>query len=213
MSALEKIFVIGLPRTGTTSVCVAALEGGYKTAHTAYTQACFEQAQFIADTPCFSHYHYLAKRYPKSKFVLLRRDEQAWLGSITRLLARMHKNLLCEQGGFSPLLKQSYQRVFAPLNEHSIADEAHLLMCYQRHYDEVMALFSDQPQRLLAIDVSCAEDYHRFCEFLGIENSGQGFAHLNKGNKVMAWKDVQHPLKVQSTRNGKVDNLDSWWQN
>ncbi|MEJ2446112.1 MAG: sulfotransferase [Exilibacterium sp.] len=136
MSDTRKIFVVGLPRTGTTSVCVAAVQAGLPTAHTAYTQQCFEHAQFLSDTPCFSHYAHLASRYPDSKFILLCREERAWLASIKRLLARM----------------------------------------------------------------------------LAIAPHQDSFAHLNKGNKVMAWRDFNSPLKVPSTRNGKVDNLDSWWQ-
>ena len=40
-----KILVTGLPRTGTTSVCIAALHLGVKTAHTAYTREALGQAQ------------------------------------------------------------------------------------------------------------------------------------------------------------------------
>ncbi len=211
MSLDSKVFVVGLPRTGTTSVCVAALNAGIPTAHTAYTQQCFEQAQFIADTPCFSHYPHLAKRFADSRFILLQRDKQSWLASVQQLLLRMQKNLLCEQGGFSPLLKQSYGDIFAPLNEQSISDSRHLSACYDKHQQAVMALFANEPQRLLTIDVSNPADYQRFCAFLNIKANADGFAHLNKGNKVMAWREVQSPLKISSTRNGKVDNLDSWW--
>ncbi|WP_164835569.1 sulfotransferase, partial [Pseudoalteromonas sp. TB51] len=45
---MSKIFIIGLPRTGTTSVCHAFLEFGIATAHTAYTSHCFENATAIA---------------------------------------------------------------------------------------------------------------------------------------------------------------------
>ena len=50
---MQKIFIIGLPRTGTTSVCVAMLELGFYVAHTAYTDRSFTEAQVIADTPIF----------------------------------------------------------------------------------------------------------------------------------------------------------------
>ncbi|WP_105190174.1 MULTISPECIES: sulfotransferase family protein [unclassified Pseudoalteromonas] len=211
MNAVEKIFVLGLPRTGTTSVCVAALQLGLPTAHTAYTQACFEQAQVVADTPCFSHFPELAKRYPHSRFILLCRDEQSWLASIKQLLARMSDNLLCTHGGFSPLLKQSYGRVFAPLNEQTLGDDEHLLHCYRRHQHQVREYFADQSERLLCLNLSEPGAYQTFCRFLQVPPQAGAFAHLNKGNKVMAWRDIKSPLKIASTRNGKVDNLDSWW--
>lgn len=212
MSDTRKIFVVGLPRTGTTSVCVAAVQAGLPTAHTAYTQQCFEHAQFLSDTPCFSHYAHLASRYPDSKFILLCREERAWLASIKRLLARMQKKLLIERGDFSPLLKQSYHQVFAPLNSQTMLDDQHLLDCYQRHQRDVREYFADEPARLLCINLIAPNAYLHFCEFLAIAPHQDSFAHLNKGNKVMAWRDFNSPLKVPSTRNGKVDNLDSWWQ-
>jgi len=58
----DKIWIIGLPRTATTSVCVAMLDLGYKTAHTSYTKTCFKHAQVIADTPIFCDYQQLDKQ-------------------------------------------------------------------------------------------------------------------------------------------------------
>jgi hypothetical protein len=55
----EKIFIIGLPRSGTTSICSVMLELGYSVAHTAYTQKTFDNAQVIADTPIFADYKQL----------------------------------------------------------------------------------------------------------------------------------------------------------
>ena len=70
----ERIFIIGLPRTGTTSVCHAFLQLGFSCAHTAYTKQCFNQAQVIADTPIFNDYEYLDSLYPGAKFIYLERE-------------------------------------------------------------------------------------------------------------------------------------------
>ena len=208
--AMSKTFVIGLPRSGTTSVCAAALDLGLRTAHTAYTKACFERAELIADTPCFSHYSELAERFPEAKFVLLQRQPERWLESIQRLLQRMSTNLLSDTGGFSPLLKASYHRVFSPLNEQSLIDGKHLEYCYKRHQQQVSTYFAQQAHRLLTIDISESHSFQQFCQFVGANSTSKQFAHLNQHNKVMAWRDIKHPLKVPSTRNGKVDNLEAW---
>ena len=81
----QKIFIIGLPRTATTSVCVAMLELGFKTAHTAYTNQAMNDAQVIADTPVFCDYQLLDKTYPNAKFIYLTREFSSWLPSITIL--------------------------------------------------------------------------------------------------------------------------------
>lgn len=200
----EKIFVVGLPRTATTSVCIAALELGLKTAHTAYTNQCFEEAEFIADTPCFAYYQQLSQYYPNSRFVLLERNIEPWLMSIERLLARMAPKLFAQSGGFAPLLKSSYQKVFPGINANLVNDHGFLAECYAAHHSQVTQFFAHQSQRLLTIDVSAANSYEQFCSFLD-KPVGQGFAHVNKQNKVMAWKHFSHPLKVASTRQGKVD--------
>ncbi len=51
---MSKLFIIGLPRTGTTSISVALLEMGLLVAHTAFTKKAFEVADAISGAPCFS---------------------------------------------------------------------------------------------------------------------------------------------------------------
>ena len=103
----NKIFIIGLPRTGTTSVCHAFLEFGIPTAHTAYTNNCFDNAHAIADTPIFNDYKALDKYYPDAKFIYLERELNVWLPSIKQLLLRMHTNLTRTDGGFNIHIKCS----------------------------------------------------------------------------------------------------------
>ena len=70
---MNKLFIIGLPRTGTTSISVALLDYGFKVAHTAYTKRAFELADVISDAPCFADYQELDNIFPHSKFVYLDR--------------------------------------------------------------------------------------------------------------------------------------------
>jgi len=111
---MQKIFIIGLPRTGTTSVCAAMLALGYRVAHTAYTERSFFEAQVLADTPIFCDYQRLDSAYPNAKFIYLARDMEKWLPSIAQLLARMHNNLIRDDGGFNPIIKRCYQTIFSP---------------------------------------------------------------------------------------------------
>ena len=108
----QKIFIIGLPRTGTTSVCNAFLHFGIPTAHTAYTTACFDNAVAIADTPIFNDFKVLDKYYPGAKFIYLERELTTWIPSIRQLLQRMHTNLIRTDGGFNIHLKRCYLNTF-----------------------------------------------------------------------------------------------------
>jgi len=208
MKNIGKIFIIGLPRTGTTSLCAAILELGYKVAHTAYTQQTFEHADVIADTPIFCDYQQLDRYYPNSRFIYLEREAQLWLPSIKQLLIRMQKNIVRTDGGFNPFIKRCYQQVFAPFNKKNIQEEDFLLDCYQRHQDSISCYFKSRPQDLLFIDISKDDSYTKLLSFLKLEITDGNFQQMNIGGKVTAWNDLRNENKISSTRQGKITKLD-----
>ena len=206
----EKIFIIGLPRTATTSVCLAMLEQGFKTAHNAYTENAFSKAQVLADTPVFCDYQKLDKHFVNSKFIYLTRTAEKWLPSIKQLLQRMYVNLQRTDGGFNPHLKRCYNEIFSPLNEDNLNSDAFLLSCYQRHQQGVEAYFSGREQDLLTIDVSEDDSYAKLLSFLNIDSANAregGFKQINIGGKVKAWQDLNNALKVESTNKGRIDKV------
>lgn len=206
MHSTNKIFIIGLPRTGTTSICVALLNLGYKVAHTAYTERCMEAAQVIADTPIFCDYQSLAQQYPDAKFIYLTRSLELWLPSIRQLLQRMHKNIIRVDGGFSPILKRCYKKIFSPFELSSFADDEFLIRCYKKHQQEVCTYFKDRPQHLLNINVSHNNAYAHMLEFLSLAKNENKqscvekpvFEKINAGGKITAWNKVKSELKIDS---------------
>jgi len=206
----EKIFIIGLPRTATTSVCLAMLEQGFKTAHNAYTQDSFSQAQVLADTPIFCDYQQLDKDFPNSQFIYLTRAPELWLPSIKQLLQRMIVNLQRTDGGFNPHIKRCYSKVFSPLTEDNINKDEFLLDCYSRHQQGISEHFKDRSQDLLTIDVSDEESYLAMLSFLNIDREKAregGFKQINIGGKVRAWQHLNNALKVESTNKGRIDKV------
>jgi hypothetical protein len=207
---INKIFIIGLPRTATTSVCLASLGLGLKTAHNAYTQHAFTQAQVLADTPIFCDYQTLDKQFPNSKFIYLTRESSLWLPSIKQLLQRMMVNLQRSDGGFNPHLKRCYNEVFSPLTAENIEQDEFLLSCYQRHQQGIEQYFKAREQDLLTIDVSNDQSYARMLEFLGKDDSqidNNDFKVINIGGKVKAWQAINNKLKIESTNKGKIDKV------
>jgi hypothetical protein len=205
---INKIFIIGLPRTATTSVCLASLGLGFKTAHNAYTQYAFSEAQVLADTPVFCDYQSLDKHFPNSKFIYLTRQSSLWLPSIKQLLQRMMVNLQRTDGGFNPHLKRCYSQVFSPLTVHNIEQDEFLLSCYQRHQQGVFDYFNQRKQDLLTLDVSDENSYQALLTFLKVEQldeSKKGFKPINIGGKVKAWQAINNKLKIESTNKGKID--------
>ncbi|HCH70294.1 MAG TPA: sulfotransferase family protein [Colwellia sp.] len=208
--ANNKIFIIGLPRTATTSVCLALLGLGFKTAHNAYTQHAFTQAQVLADTPIFCDYQTLDKHFPNSKFIYLTREASLWIPSIKQLLQRMMVNLQRNDGGFNPHLKRCYSEVFSPLTADNIEQDEFLLSCYQRHQQGVFDYFNQRKKDLLTLDVNDENSYQALLTFLNVEQldeNKKGFKPINIGGKVKAWQAINNKLKIESTNKGKIDKI------
>ncbi|WP_286235889.1 sulfotransferase [Thalassotalea sediminis] len=207
MNSFDKVFIIGLPRTGTTSICKKCLELGFKVAHTAYTENTFTQAQVIADTPIFNDFIALDHAYPNSKFILLERELEQWVPSIRQLLLRMHKNVVREDGGFNPIIKRCYQAIFSPFSLDNINDDAFLINAYQEHHKRVLAHFAQQPEKLLYLALTDTDALRKLTTFLDTEEASTPFEVLNRGGKVTAWKDIENSNKIASTNNGRATPL------
>ena len=198
---MPKYFVIGLPRTGTTSISVAMLEAGFKVAHTAFTQASFELADVITDAPCFSDFEQLDKLFRNSKFIYLQRDLSLWVPSIQRLLIKMSPHLLPETGYFNPVLKRSFNETF-DLKNKALLSERHLTDCYLKHRHHVEHYFKGRND-FISINLSEKNSLSTLFTFLGLAfKNDQQFPHLNKGSTVANWKAYKHPNKVNSLSAG-----------
>ena len=199
---MNKLFIIGLPRSGTTSISVALLDYGFKVAHTAFTKQAFNLADVISDAPCFSDYQQLDSLFPDSQFVYLQRDVEKWLPSIRMLLKKMQTSIHPKTGKFSPVLKRSFYEIFGSLDAPDALSNEHLTQCYENHQAQVLAYFKGR-NNLLEIDVSDANSFQTLLDFISIENQGNtDFPHLNRGNMVDNWRDTRHPNKVNPNSAG-----------
>jgi len=204
----SKLFILGLPRTGTTSICSTLLALNYAVAHTAYTQTTFDQATAIADTPVFNDYQALDHYYPNSQFIYLTRTANKWIPSIKQLLLRMFNNVVRDDGGFNPIIKRCYTEIFSPFTLENINNDDFLLACYNQHKTAVTQYFEQQNLPVLFIDISETNSYQALLDFLNVKSTSTTFPTLNMGGKVTAWKDLKHPLKIESTKNGRCSRLD-----
>lgn len=200
---MNKTFIIGLPRTGTTSISVALLDYGFKVAHTAYTKRAFELADVVSDAPCFADYKELDALFPNSKFVYLDRALERWVPSMQMLLNKMLPELAPKSGYLNPVLKRCINKTFAPLTTENPLDALHLEACYRTHQQEVFHYFSTRDD-LLTIDISQEYSLQKLLAFLDIESEiAVKFPHLNIGKQVDNWKEFKHPNKINSLSAGK----------
>lgn len=209
---MTKAFIIGLPRSGTTSVSVALLEQGFKVAHQAFTKQAFELADVVSDAPCFSDYKQLAKLYPQAKFIYLDRDIDAWAPSMQMLLGRMLPHLDMKTGRFHPILKRSFNHCFGGGEVSDPIDAEHLIRCYQTHKQAVLDFFCSEGiplHNFISLDISETGSLSKLISFLEVDgeaesgHSNQGlchlnFPHLNKGRNVASWDEYKHPNKINA---------------
>lgn len=198
----QKIFCIGLNKTGTTSVKYALEELNYvvgneteakklltpwlKRNFNPIIQYC-KTAQAFQDSPFSFPYTYIILDYafPGSKFILTVRDDaEEWYNSITRFHAKLwgngkiptKSNLLNAKKGRPWIVNQELFKTPGddPYNK-SI-----LMNFYNQYITEVKDYFKNRPNDLLVINLKEEKSYKNFCEFLGCNPIKERFPWKNK---------------------------------
>nr|OQO16610.1 hypothetical protein B0A51_18792 [Rachicladosporium sp. CCFEE 5018] len=186
-----KVFVIGLSKTGTTSLGDALHMLGYKRLgwkdirSRQLVQACIhgdlapivEQTKYydaFEDLPWPYLYREMAELYPDARFILsLRRDDQTWLRSMERHLMR---------GRWSPYA-HFYGADVYPGNEEMI------LQSYQNHTQTLRAFFGDKPHRFLEIVVDDGDaNWAALIRFLGNPSDDLSMGAFPKSNTAAHWQ-------------------------
>ncbi|KAF2773960.1 hypothetical protein EJ03DRAFT_251458, partial [Teratosphaeria nubilosa] len=150
-----KIFVLGLSKTGTTSIGDALALLGYKrlgwkdirSRHLVHTWANGDHSALITQTRYFDAfedlpwpfmYQEMAEMYPDAKFLLsLRKDDETWLRSMRRHVGR---------GEWQPY-SYFYGTTQVEGNEETV------LNSYRNHTENVRAYFRDQPHRYAELNI------------------------------------------------------------
>lgn len=200
-----KIFVIGLNKTGTTSLERAFLDLGYtvgdqRVSELLYDRYYFESemgpileycrtAQVFQDVP-FSKpetYKYLDEEFPGSKFILSIRDNSdQWYCSVVRFHAKTFG-----KGGRIPtvgdLREARYVRpgfMYNVIRSYGTTEDdpynrKTLKSYYDKYNRNVIEYFKDRDD-LLVINVSEKGAYQKFVKFLGVESPYDDFPWENR---------------------------------
>ena len=181
----EKVFGIGLSRTGTTSLTEALRALGYKAVHCPLSIVAFngnglklntaivEQFDAFTDSPVARVYRELDQAYPGSKFILTTRPLDNWMHSMRRMRASFALLTLL------PKVRQLAQDLGGTA---SFGDERALANGFLTHNRSVREYFGSRIGKdLLVLDVSAANAWGRLCGFLGHEAAPREFPHYNRG--------------------------------
>jgi hypothetical protein len=169
-----KIFVIGLSRTGKTSLTQALRMLGYRTVHfpTSFDQFLYHEA--ATDTSVAYRFEELDRLFPGSKFILTLRDEKAWLTSYTQL-----RNLQIRIGRNWPMMREAAKVRESIFGTQDFDPEA-WIAGYRRHTEHVLKYFAERPGDLLIMDIPSGDGWEKLCPFLGKLIPPAPFPHLNK---------------------------------
>lgn len=208
-SPTPKVFVVGLNKTGTTSLGDALRFVGYrrlgwgdftsrKLFHDWYSGnlepliKCTTEYDAFEDLPWPFVYQEMAALYPDSKFILsTRANAEVWWKSISRHTARRvwigHE-----------LTYGSYS---------AAEDKDGYIDLYLRHQQDVRQFFKDQPGRLLDLNIDEGADWTTLCEFLGCKsvpqspfpksNSKTSFLNADYTGFFEAWDNMVNALESQ----------------
>lgn len=178
----DRVFNIGLHRTGTSSMADALSKLGYKVWHGPYFKRLenryFEKFNALADTqvkgpnqPDFN-FKRLYSKFPDAKFILTMRDDQdKWVKSIYKsnhkwkpyqiVIPEDYINTNFCKDLITP--RQARKRLKKKIAELSDED---LKQIYNKHNNEIIDFFKDKPGQLLIFDVTNGDSWEKLCEFL-----------------------------------------------
>jgi len=190
-----KVFVIGLNKTGTTSVFSALNELGYDMSNqhdaeriyndilngTKTDKDLLEYCRYyegFQDIP-FSvpeYYKILDKKFKKSKFILtVRNNDKEWCSSFIKYYD-VEKSLSENNYISKGFLFKVFKRVFGSTD----FSEENCRNVYNEHYKSVLHYFESRNQDLLILNVAKNGAYLEFCKFLNKKPLRQSFEWKNK---------------------------------
>jgi glycosyltransferase involved in cell wall biosynthesis len=175
----NKVFGIGLGKTGTTSLTSALNLLGIKTIH---MPSSLEQVKYVdgaTDSPIAVAYKELDRMYPNSKFILTIRETQSWLRSYE---SHRHYITKSNEGKIASWIFELSNKLYGQWQ----FDSEIWLNTYNRHLLDVTNYFKGREEDLLILDICNGQGWKELCPFLGYSIPDVAFPHDNKKKLVAA---------------------------
>jgi len=173
----DKVFGIGLGRTGTTSLNSALQILGYKSKH---VNNIFGEKLLIylkkidaaTDSPVAQIFLKLDEEYPNSKFIFTERNLDEWILSWVR-----HDEYILKTYGKSQVVDRLRKQIFGRTD----FDKNTWLSVYIEHENNVKKYFQNK-NNLLVWNINANPEWNLLCNFLDKEKPNIDFPHENKSN-------------------------------
>lgn len=192
MLAGQKIFGVGLNKTGTTTLrycglalglkckgCDRGLLKAFRQNHLDPIRESVAHFDLFEDWPWPLAYQQLDQWFPGSKFILtVRQNEHKWLESLKSHAMRSRPFLHCRKLAYGHGYPQGH--------------EADFLAFYQRHNQAIRDYFAQRPDDFLEICWENGDGFDRLCTFLELPIPQVEVPHLKKGSdlKPHFWREA-----------------------
>jgi hypothetical protein len=194
----EKVFGIGLSKTGTTALYAALAQLGYRSITYRHMQALGLDAwldgdfshDYLAgidaatDLPTATFFAELDERYPGSKFILTTRPVEAWLASIERQFVQ---TLPARPRGSFP--SDIHFATYGVRGFHA----GRFRRVHADHERSVAAHFADRPESLLMFDVYAGDGWEKLCGFLNRPAPEGPFPNVKPGFEAYPTPESRFP--------------------
>ncbi|MEM9887125.1 MAG: sulfotransferase family protein [Bacteroidota bacterium] len=177
----QKIFGIGLSKTGTTSLARALHKLGYPTKD--FPSIIYKPHRLVGlneeqlhhytaftDISVVPFYKELDKRFPNAKFIYTIRDKKEWLASCAHY-PRFNRSVFSLPLNIIKLRQEIYGTVKF--------DEEKFAAAYEKHHKDVMKHFKDRPTDLLVLNICEGQKWQPLCQFLQEPQPEEQFPFAN----------------------------------
>ncbi len=165
--APQKIFGIGLTKTGTSSLAFALKILGYTSIHYPWSLDDIDNHEASTDIPVSCRYKELDIMYPNSKFILTTRPFEDWITTTERKPPDQFK---------PPLWKiETRIRMYGSIHW----DKKQWSATYYRHQNEVREHFKNK-NNYLEIDLEEKDKWSPICSFLNKDKPLNPYPKMNK---------------------------------
>lgn len=182
----NKVFGLGLSRTGTSSLTVALWRLGITTKHYPRDRRTYEQLrdgdycldilktrfQALTDIPVVPYFAQLDQVWPGSKFILTVRDKDPWLRSVEQLWQASRKWWDGDQE-----YRQRAEFFRAAVYGSIWFNADRFSHVYDTHVRNVLYYFRDRPDDFLLLNVCAGDGWDKLCPFLGLDAPDELFPH------------------------------------
>ncbi|MEM7756913.1 MAG: glycosyltransferase [Cyanobacteria bacterium P01_A01_bin.40] len=192
----NKVFGIGLSKTGTTSLNSALKLLGIPSIHLPHSLKQVEAFDGATDTPIALAYKELDLIYPGSKFILTIREPSSWLRS-----SRLHRQriLKMSNGRVSQWIKDLNTECYGQWSY----DPAVWLSTYDRHLNSVVEYFRGRESDLLILNICSGQGWSELCSFLNCEVPNLAFPKDNSSqNQRLPTRSNIQKLCTEDDLNG-----------